>query len=129
MIPSKFNLEIQSFGHISTTELVHKGIFKKSIIRRKPLLAKSYDIKLPSKDHWCEFSEALDRSLAFKWDNEYAKNFVVLDGMSWIVEIQFSDGRSIQSKGCNAYPIATQWDSFNSALNKLIGVHWLDYKK
>ena len=127
--PIIFYLESRSFGHIGTTELVHKGIFKKSYIHRKPLLAKSYDFKSPSKGQWAEFCEALDRSLAFKWDNEYATNSVVHDGMSWIVKIQFSDGRGIHSSGCNAYPVDTQWDRFNLAVNKLLGIQWLDYKK
>lgn len=129
MIPSKFYLENQSFGHISTTELVHKGILRKSFIRRKPLLAESYEIKLPSTAQWSSFSEELDYCSAWKWEDHYTPDSVILDGMNWKIEIELSDGRSIHSSGCNAYPTDTQWDSFNLAISKLLGIRWLDYKK
>ena len=128
MIPSRFYLKNQSFGHTSTTELIQKGIFRKSCIRRKPLLSKTYDIKLPSEKQWRTFRESLNTCLAFKWEKEYV-NYEVLDGMHWEIEIEFSDGRGIHSIGCNAYPVATQWDTFNSAISKLLGINWIDYKK
>ena len=127
-VPIRFYLENQSFGHTSTTELVHKGIFRKSFIRRKPLLAESYEIKLPSTAQWSSFSVELDDCSAWKWEDHYTPDSVILDGMNWKIEIEFSDGRSIHSSGCNAYPIDTQWYSFNLAINKLLGIKWLDYK-
>ena len=126
--PIKFRLENQSFGRTSTTELVHNGIFRKSFIRRKPLLAESYEIKLPSTAQWSSFSEELDYCSAWKWEDHYTPDSVILDGMNWKIEIELSDGRSIHSSGCNAYPTDTQWDSFNLAINKLLGINWLDYK-
>ena len=115
-------------GHVSTTELVREGIFKKSCIRRKPLLAEGYKIKMPSSTQWISFSEALDDCSVWKWENEYWGG-LVSDGTSWKIEIEFSDGRSVHSSGHNAFPIATQWEIFNSSIYKLLGVSWRDYKE
>lgn len=128
MIPSKFYLETQSFGAFGTTKLVQKGFLRKNYIHRRPMLAEGYKIKMPSTAQWSSFSKELDDCSIWKWENDYMPDSIILDGMNWEIEIEFSDGRSIHSSGCNAYPIDTQWDSFNLAINKLLGIKWLDYK-
>jgi len=92
------------------------------------MLAEGYKIKMPSTAQWSSFSKELDDCSIWKWENDYMPDSIILDGMNWEIEIEFSDGRSIHSSGCNAYPIDTQWDSFNLAINKLLGIKWLDYK-
>jgi len=129
MIPSKFYLETQSFGAIGTTELVQKGFFKKKYIHRRPMLAEGYKIKMPSRAQWSSFSGELDDCSVWKWKNDYRPDSRILDGMNWEIEIEFSDGRGIHSSGCNAYPADMQWDSFYSAIRKLLGINWIDYKK
>ena len=127
--PIKFSLETQSFGAIGTTKLVQKGFLRKNYIHRRPMLAEGYKIKMPSTAQWISFSKELDDCSAWKWEDHYTPDSIILDGMNWKIEIEFSDGRSIHSSGCNAYPADIQWDSFNLAVNKLLGIQWLDYKK
>lgn len=59
-------------------------------------------------DHWPKLQSLLAKCNFSAWREEYAKP--VLDGTSWHLEIQYADGRTMESNGLNDYP--DEWQNF-----------------
>lgn len=53
-------------------------------------------------DEWTKLESLLAKCNFSAWREKYEKP--VLDGTSWHLEIQFSDGRTMESDGMNDYP-------------------------
>ena len=59
-------------------------------------------------DHWPKLQSLLAKCNFSAWRENYEKP--VLDGTSWHLEIQYADGRSMESNGLNDYP--DEWRNF-----------------
>ena len=59
-------------------------------------------------DYWPKLQSLLARCKFSAWRENYEKP--VLDGTSWHLEIQYADGRSMESNGLNDYP--DEWRNF-----------------
>ena len=59
-------------------------------------------------DNWAKLQDLLAKCNFSAWREQYEKP--VLDGTSWHLEIQYADGRTMESNGLNDYP--DEWRDF-----------------
>jgi hypothetical protein len=77
-----------------------------------------HDRKIATPDTWNQLVKGLQHCDFEYWLDDY-RNYSVIDGTHWKVEVNFDDGTVISKGGSNAYP--GRWKYFCKMLSKISG--------
>ena len=72
-----------------------------------------------------DFAKKLEALHIGSWKKDYQpQGYIVMDGVSWTVEYEDTDGKKVKSSGDNAYP--SNWSAFRKLLATVAGNVKLD---
>jgi hypothetical protein len=72
------------------------------------------------KSRWDEFRKSLvEKANVLSWKESYVDPYI-LDGFQWDLNINFSDGKTLEIGGSNDYP--KEWAELNSIMAELTGL-------